>query len=500
MARPEPRRGEPAARGKSVTRPPVAPDPLGQGPSALDAAEPSLTPPLHAPLAPAGGAPAAPAPGPDVSVWRNAPFMRLWIAQAITQTAHNALWYALMVLVEERSHSTTQLGVTILTVVVPSVLFGVVAGVLVDHWEKRRVLVICNLLRALLMLGFVAFDQWVVALFVLSFTFSTVTQFFAPAETSLIPALVPQRRLLQANSFFHITFISSQLAGLVLIGPLVVKLFGMTTFFLLEAAALALSAALVWGLPATETVVGISAAEEGRRVWRRLRHDLGELVDLLRADSDMAWAMLHLTLGSTLTLIVAMLAPNFVVQVLHISAEDMVYVLAPAGLGMLGAALSLQHVGDRFAKQRLIHYGLGAVGGALLLVGGLPELWEVLPFTQTAAGEANVHSLMLAVMAVTLVAGVGFACIIVPAQTILQEHAPPESRARIFAVQLMLGSVASVVPLIFIGGIADLVGSPLVFAALGAGLLVLLTALAYRQRHALPGQPRLAPADRDAPR
>jgi MFS family permease len=497
MAQPEPPpRGRPdPGRVLAVPSPTAARDHALHEPGDL---EPTL--PLQPHPEPARTSmPPATSPAPDVSVWRNAPFMRLWIAQALTQTAHNALWYALMVLVEQRSHSSTQLGVTILTVIVPSVLFGVVAGVLVDHWDKRRVLVICNLLRALLMLGFVAFEEHVLALFMLSFIFSTVTQFFAPAETALIPALVPQRRLMQANSFFHITFICSQLAGLVLIGPLVVKLFGMAAFFLIAGAVLALSAALVWGLPEPEVVTGLSAAEEGRRVLRRLRRDLRELVTLLRADSEMAWAMLHLTLGSTLTLIVAMLAPGFVVQVLHIPPEDMVYVLAPAGLGMLAAAVSLQRLGDRVPKERLIHYGLAAVGGALLVVGVLPAIWYVLPFTYTAPGEPNLQTLMAAVMAVTMVAGVGFACIIVPAQTILQERAPVDSRGRIFAVQLMLGSVASVVPLLFIGGVADVVGAPLVFGALGAALLVLLVLVERRQRAAVPPSPLLVAADDSTP-
>jgi MFS family permease len=130
----------------------------------------------------------------------------------------------------------------------------------------------------------------------------------------------------------------------------------------------------------------------------------------------------------------------------------------------------------------------------------LPALWDVLPFTQTVAGEPNLRTLTAAVMAMTLFAGVGFACIIVPAQTILQERAPADSRARIFAVQLMLGSVASVVPLLFIGGIADVVGPPFVFAALGAGLLALLAALEGQQRRGLRPGARLAPAEHDAPR
>ena len=66
---------------------------------------------------------------PERSVWRNSAFVRLWIAQAISQTAQNAIWYGLLVLVVEVSHSSTQLSITILSVIVPSILFGVPAGI-----------------------------------------------------------------------------------------------------------------------------------------------------------------------------------------------------------------------------------------------------------------------------------------------------------------------------------------------------------------------------------
>jgi MFS family permease len=479
---------------------------LAAAPAAA-AADPS--PGAGARAEPAESSPAA-APA-DIGVWRNVPFLRLWGAQAITQTAHNALWYALMVVVEQRSHSTTHMGVTILTVVLPSVLFGVVAGALVDHWEKRRVLIVCNVLRAFLMTGFVLVDEWLLALFTLSFIFSTVTQFFAPAETALIPALVHQRRLMQANSLFHITFTASQLAGLVLIGPLLVKMFGVTVFFLLVGASFIVSAILVWPLPVIREASMLSAAEESRRLVRRLRQDLHELLVFLRGDREVGWAMVHLTVGSTLMLVVAMLAPNFVVSVLGIAVEDVVYIMAPAGVGMLLAALALQHVASRVRKGVLIQFGLGAVGVGMLLVGLIPPLWQVLPWTRavdavdvpTQLGavplplinasinlvvglhEPDMRSLITAIMAVTLIAGMGFACIIVPAQTILQERAPVDSRARIFAVQLMLGSVASVLPLLFIGGIADLVGTTWVF--LGLGLVVL--AFYYLQLRHVRGAP-----------
>jgi MFS family permease len=114
--------------------------------------------------------------------------------------------------------------------------------------------------------------------------------------------------------------------------------------------------------------------------------------------------------------------------------------------------------------------------------------------------EPAIRSLIGAIMAVTLVAGMGFACVIVPAQTILQERAPVDRRARIFAVQLMLGSVASVVPLLFIGGIADVIGTTWVFLALG--LVVLAFYYLQNQKVQLPSDEepplQLLAADPDA--
>src|SRR5215813_3872086 len=68
----------------------------------------------------------------NVSIWRNRDFLLLWLAQAISQTAQNAIWYGIVVLVQHRSNSSTQLSVAVLTLIIPSVIFGVLAGVYVD--------------------------------------------------------------------------------------------------------------------------------------------------------------------------------------------------------------------------------------------------------------------------------------------------------------------------------------------------------------------------------
>src|SRR6476659_798816 len=100
------------------------------------------------PIATNGLAPDRPAvPTTDLGIWRNRNFLLLWLAQAISQTAQNAIWYGIVVLVQQRSHSSTLLSLAILTLIIPSVIFGVLAGVYVDRWDKRVVLIATNVLR-----------------------------------------------------------------------------------------------------------------------------------------------------------------------------------------------------------------------------------------------------------------------------------------------------------------------------------------------------------------
>src|SRR6059036_2539077 len=144
---------------------------------------------------------------PEDSIWRNRHFLLLWLAQAISQTAQNAIWYGIVVLVQRSSHSSTQLSLAILTLIIPSVVFGVLAGVYVDRWDKRTVLIATNVIRGCIAFGYAGFDLAgslpLSLLLVINFLFSTVGQFFAPAETAMIPTVVPRQRLLQANSLFH---------------------------------------------------------------------------------------------------------------------------------------------------------------------------------------------------------------------------------------------------------------------------------------------------------
>jgi MFS family permease len=412
------------------------------------------------------------------SIWSNRSFLLLWLAQAISQTAQNAIWFGIIVLVQGRSHSSTLLSVAVLTLIIPSVVFGVLAGVYVDRWDKRLVLIATNLIRGTIALSYGLFGLFpalpLSVLFLINFAFSTVGQFFAPAEAAMIPAVVRRPQLLQANGLFHLTFTASQLIGLVVLGPLLVKVGGLDGLFVTMAVAIILCGALVWPLPSTRGVHDPATPTTGGEAVRGVWRDVQDIWHFVVRDRIVALAMVQWTIGAILGLVVATLVPGFAEGLLRVSAEDAVFVMAPAGIGMVAGTAILNRWGHHFDKHFLTNVGLitvaaciGLIGGLALVVdsvtGGNPPLMSV-PWL----GEVSV--LVPPVMALALIAGFGFVAIMVPAQTFLQERAPVELRGRVFAVQLMLSNFVSIVPLLLLGGLADLIGVDKTLLLIGLGI------------------------------
>jgi MFS family permease len=202
----------------------------------------------------------------------------------------------------------------------------------------------------------------------------------------------------------------------------------------------------------------LSEEEAIRGVWQ----DVQAIWRFVMRDRVVALAMIQWTIGAILGLVVATLVPGFAQRLLHVRAEDAVFVMAPAGIGMVAGTACLNRWGERFEKHFLTNLGLFTVAACLALTGGLAFvtawLTEGQPplISMPTLGEVSV--VVPVIMALALVAGFGFVAIMVPAQTFLQERAPVDLRGRVFAVQLMLSNFASILPLLLLGGLADLIG------------------------------------------
>mgnify|MGYP000906988451 CR=1 FL=1 len=433
---------------------------------------------------------------PVPSLWRNRDFILLWAAQAIGQTAQNGVNYGMLVLVQKHTASAAHMSLVVLSVVLPSVVFGLVAGAYVDRRDKRWVLIGTNLMRAALMPVYVLIPDWLWILYAVNCLFSTISQFFAPAEVAMLPVVVPRRRLLQANSLFQITFTASQLGGLVLLGPLLVNLIGVDGLFMAVGVALTVAAALLWPLPSTR-----NRLDEGVLGFRALWSEIVFVLRYVRTDRLIAWSVAQWTIGSTLALVIATLAPTFVVVVLGIRAEDSVFVLAPAGIGTVVGSLLLSRWGDRLDRRRTVETALVALGSLMALMALAASVWQRFGWiADPSSGDESAlgwRTLIGAIMALAVLAGFAFVAVIVPAQTLIQERALPEVRGRLFAVQMVLANVASILPLVALGELADLIGVGRVLllvglVVLGAGLVS--TRLAGLGAEALQGDASAEPA------
>ena len=146
-----------------------------------------------------------------------------------------------MVLIEKLTGSAMHLGLIILAFSLPGVIFSPIAGVAVDRFPKKLILVGSNLIRVFLALSYIAIlnllsGTWeLVAIYTVTFLMATLAQFFAPAEAATIPLLVGEDLLLPANSLFTLTMAISQVIGLLILGPLVTSLLQVQGGFILIA-------------------------------------------------------------------------------------------------------------------------------------------------------------------------------------------------------------------------------------------------------------------------
>jgi MFS family permease len=429
-----------------------------------------------------GGAPAATsdAAGSALDVFRNRPFLLLWLSQAATQIGGNMVIFGLTVIIAKSTGSTTAVSALILTFLLPAVLFSALAGVFVDRLDRRLVLIFTNVLRGLAFLAMFFVGTHLLLIYLLNIIVSTITVFFAPAEAAMIPIVVPRKQLLSANGIFTLTLNAAFALGFTLIGPLIVKIAGAPVLILIVATLYFVAAAFCSTLPSARPSAVAGGPIDARGRVREAENAVGTVVvqlreglDYIRGHREIRWSLTYLGIAASLVGVLGVLGPNFAQKTLGLGPEDFVVVVLPLGVGIVMGILLLNAYGRLIPRRRVIEGGLIALGvflAAMALSGRISNFLG----SAAAAGPANLSvltSLLSVVVGVAFFAGVAYAAVAIPAQTQLQEDLPGDVRGRVFGVLNMLVSVASFLPILIVGPIADLLG-PTVVLVLVAGLIV----------------------------
>ncbi len=165
---------------------------------------------------------AASSPAPSMfAVFRKRDFSLLWVAQLVSTIGSSLTDLAAGILVYRVTGSALSVGLMLMATAVPSLVVGLLAGVVVDRYDRKKIMIATDLIRAALVASIPFLISYDVAfLYLIVLIASGVKQFFDPAEQSVLPDVASEEELAAANAFLSISSFGSTAIGFAAAGLL----------------------------------------------------------------------------------------------------------------------------------------------------------------------------------------------------------------------------------------------------------------------------------------
>ncbi len=397
-------------------------------------------------------------------------FRRFWLMRLASQTASSALTYALMVFTVRESANAVATGGLLLTFVVPSAAFGAFAGVIVDRLPRGLILFLSNVVRALLVFLLMGAKDDLLPLYLISLGLSSVTQFAVPAEAAVLPHVVAPGRMTAANSVLNLGTLAAQVIGMLALAPALLKTTDGNPLLFILTALFAVSAVLITIIPQFDFMT------DGRQPSmsvRSARHSFAEGWMTLSRDPIAFLSLMLLVVTSVSILVLATLVPKFSVEVLRLEPENIVFVLAPAAVGIFLGLRLVEWLSDRFDKLVVISAAYVVMAAALTALGLVPSAATVLRDVFGFLDERG--SRILATVLYTNVYGFAFTVVMTMGRVLIYERIPAQMQGRVFAAQSVLSNLVAILPVLLAGLLADAVGVKPVL--ISGGVLAVLAAV-----------------------
>jgi MFS family permease len=215
-------------------------------------------------------------------------------------------------------------------------------------------------------------------------------------------------------------------------------------------------------IPPVHTPLHPPVAESASR-FRRMLDDIKEGIDAVSSSRGLRLAFLQMSIAVLVLFMLFTLAPAFVSQVIGISAQDTYVILLPATTGAILAAIALGQFLRNIDRARLLAVSMIAFGVTMLGLAAVPQAFSQLP-------DLHVHA-RLTGAAFSLVLGIEFGAIMIPAVTYLMESTSDEIRGRIFALLYMVINGVTAIPVLVAAALSDEIGIAHVIGGMGVLLV-----------------------------
>lgn len=394
---------------------------------------------------------------------RDRNFRLLWLGQLSSQFGDRLTQLVLVGLVATRTTGST---LTLATVLVftslPALVISPLAGAYVDRWDRKRTMILCDLIRMGVILTLPWLVEWSsqVPFYLAVFLIFGVASFFIPARLALIPDLVPADRLGHANALFT----SSGMIGstvILLVGALLVEWFGAARSCWVNAASYLCSAALI--LPIRRRSV---RGGPGRASARLILLEVGEGIRELwrHPDTRRIIGLLGILMGGAGASVV--LATVLVQRFLGTVTKDVGFLSLWLGIGMLAGALAYGRWGTRLAKRLVL--GLAFLGCGLVLGGFIAAVRGM----RSGVAASCLAGLM----------GFGLAPVGIITNTLVHEAHPERLQGRIFSSLGVVVNLALILSMLAAGWLAERWPESAILGAIGGCFALGGAALLYYRR------------------
>ncbi len=398
---------------------------------------------------------------PYVRLALDGSFTALWTGQLFSALGDRIHQVALAFVVLQATGSAAAVGAVFLVATLPNLVFGPIAGGLVDRWDHREVMIVSDLLRAgLVLLIPLAVVTNLALVYPIVFLVTTVSIFFRPAKGAILPRIVAQDDLIPANSALWVGETFADIFGYAVAG-LFVALLGsqLPLAFWVDSVTYIASAVLIASISvapvarvATEKAQGLFGS------FRALRGEIREGWEFLRGEAVLLANTIQATAGQAMLGILLALTPIYAGTLIDTTGltEDAAKQLTIEAYGFLEAAIGAGNliggfiiglIGSRLALGKMVIVGYvatGALVATLALAGNLP-----------------------AALAIMFGVGVANLAFVIPSQTLFQRRVPPEMMGRVLSLRFSLVVGATMLATGIGGVLGEVFGAPVVIGAFG---------------------------------
>lgn len=405
-----------------------------------------------------------------LAVLKIRPFSFMMISEFFSQFAFNMQHFVLIFVIFELTHSNTAVSGIILSFTIPAILFSLITGVFVDRWNKKNILFSTNILRGVFLIPFFLPDLHVGFIYTFTFLIAVATQFFIPAESAIIPSLVPKNLLFSANAVFSLGIYSTTLLGYIFSGPILLLL-GKTYTFVFLASLFFVSAFFI-------TLISILNKNKIKNIEIQaapsFAYEAREIFSFIRKTRKVMYALTMLTIAQAVIFMFAVLSPSYATDILKVQLESLSWIIIlPAAIGMGIGALILGSIGKKFNRKWLSSLGFLLSGASFIIFpflnqatshGFVQFINKILPIF------LNITSLHLVIVMAAII-GFAISLVFIPSNITLQIETAESMRGRVYGLLNALIGAVSFLPVILAGGLADLFGVATVITGFGIIML-----------------------------